>query len=447
MRDQLQQLRVSHIRYLLIFSLAPIFPHMKNSLVADKVLGLDGVFMMGIAYSLGLGLLFLLKELRGVARFARGLGALTGLFFLAWLTLPQGLVSQVSSMLFSLCFGGCAGVALFAYSNALNDGERLLGAALASLFCLLSQVFYSVFSLWEISGTLYLISQVAVTVGCLCFYRQEDFHERASEAKPSLVTLATMLFVFLAHRAVMFFYSYLPASLPSLLSELVGIGIFLLSLFIFFVLRFKIWHLCNIFFSGLLISYALRVFMPGSGGQRLSEVFSAFSHTGFLASYYLLGYTLHRHVDFKRFKSVLFLLFNGSLLLHVVPGRVYAANPEAVPVAGGLLTMVLFLVFVIGSPAMFQRLYHAEEPAQPPPEVDQAQRWEELMMRYGLNPREREVAVLLLQGHLIKQCADIMGVSPDTVKYHARNVYQKTGIGGRTELHSFFYGNHTDATS
>ena len=178
----------------------------------------------------------------------------------------------------------------------------------------------------------------------------------------------------------------------------------------------------------------------GGSGQRLSEAFSAFSHTGFLASYYLLGYTLNRHADFKRFKRVLFLLFNGSLLLHVVPGRIYAMSPEAVPLAGGLLTLLLFLAFVIGSPAMFQQLYRADEHALPPPETSREQRVEELMQAHGLTPREREVAVLLLQGHLIKQCADIMGISPDTVKYHARNIYQKTGIGGRTELHHFFYG-------
>ena len=268
--EQLKQLRPSHIRYLLIFSLAPIFPHMKNSLVADKVLGMDGVFMMGIAYSLGLGLLFLLRELKDLARFARGLAALTALFFLGWLVLPQGLPSQLSSMLYSLCFGGCAGVALFAFCNALNDGERLVGAALASLFCLLSQVLFSIFSLWEISGTLYISAQVVVTVSCLLCYRQEDFHEQATEGKPSLTTLATMLFVFLAHRAVMFFYSYLPASLPNLGSELIGIAVFLLTLYVFFKLRFKVWHLCNIFFSGLLISYALRVFMVG--GQRPAPV-------------------------------------------------------------------------------------------------------------------------------------------------------------------------------
>lgn len=277
-----------------------------------------------------------------------------------------------------------------------------------------------------------------MTTLCLATYRQEDFAPVAPpEGKASIGTLATMLFVFLAHRGVMFFYSYLPASLPGLGMELLGIAVFLLSLLVFFALRFKIWHMCNIFFSGMLISYALRVFMVGPEGQKLSEAFSAFSHTGFMVSYYLLGYTLSRHVDFQRFKRVLFLLFNASLLLHVVPGRVYALNPNAVPAVGAVITFLLFLAFVIGSPAMFQQLYKATEQAAP---VDREARREALMAQYGLTPREREVANLLLQGHLIKQCADILGISADTVKYHSRNVYQKTGIGGRSELHQFFYG-------
>lgn len=64
-----------------------------------------------------------------------------------------------------------------------------------------------------------------------------------------------------------------------------------------------------------------------------------------------------------------------------------------------------------------------------------------LMDRYAFTPREQDVAKLLLKGYLFKQCADQLGISADTVKYHARNIYQKTGIGGRSELNQFFDDN------
>lgn len=433
-REEMKHIRLSHLRYMLIFSLAPIFPNMKNSLIADRVLGLDGVYAMGIAYCLGLGLLFLVRNTDKLARFARRLALITAAFFLAWILLPQGLPSRLSSVLFSLGLGGCSGVSLYAFTYALNDGERLVGAALACLFCLLSQVIYSLFSLWQISGPLYLGTQVLVTAVCLAFYRQGDFGA-VQAALPSKFSkpLATMLFVFFAHRAVVFFYSYLPASLPRLASEFVGILIFLLSLLVFFTFRFKLWHMCNLFFIGMLAAYAARIFLPGEEGLRLSETFSAFSFTGFMASYYLLGFTLSRHADFRLFKRVLFLLFNASLLLHVIPGAVASYNYDAMPTAGALVTLILFVAFVISSPAMFQPLYQPPPQApiaMPDAEEERMARRQALMDRYAFTPREQDVAKLLLKGYLFKQCADQLGISADTVKYHARNIYQKPASAG-----------------
>jgi DNA-binding CsgD family transcriptional regulator len=53
---------------------------------------------------------------------------------------------------------------------------------------------------------------------------------------------------------------------------------------------------------------------------------------------------------------------------------------------------------------------------------------------HRLSVREREVLVLLAEGQRYKQIADLLGVSPDTVKSHASRVYRKTGASGRTDL-------------
>lgn len=64
---------------------------------------------------------------------------------------------------------------------------------------------------------------------------------------------------------------------------------------------------------------------------------------------------------------------------------------------------------------------------------DQLERW-------GLTPAEREVAVLLLQGHGHKQIAFATGRSERTVRQHAVAVYEKSGLHGRAELAAFFLG-------
>jgi DNA-binding CsgD family transcriptional regulator len=57
---------------------------------------------------------------------------------------------------------------------------------------------------------------------------------------------------------------------------------------------------------------------------------------------------------------------------------------------------------------------------------------------WQLTPTEREVALLILQGHGHKQIAAITGRSERTVRQHAVAVYQKAGLGGRAELAAFF---------
>jgi len=53
-------------------------------------------------------------------------------------------------------------------------------------------------------------------------------------------------------------------------------------------------------------------------------------------------------------------------------------------------------------------------------------------------PAERDVALALLKGRSHKAIAHESGRSERTVRQHAVAVYQKSGLGGRTELSAFF---------
>ena len=57
---------------------------------------------------------------------------------------------------------------------------------------------------------------------------------------------------------------------------------------------------------------------------------------------------------------------------------------------------------------------------------------------WRLTPTEREVALMLLQGHGHKQIAARTHRSERTVRQHAGVVYEKAGLGGRAELAAFF---------
>ena len=49
-----------------------------------------------------------------------------------------------------------------------------------------------------------------------------------------------------------------------------------------------------------------------------------------------------------------------------------------------------------------------------------------------LTPREREIAVLAGRGYSNDEIADLLVLSPATVKTHLGSVYRKLGVGGRT---------------
>ncbi len=58
--------------------------------------------------------------------------------------------------------------------------------------------------------------------------------------------------------------------------------------------------------------------------------------------------------------------------------------------------------------------------------------------RSVLTEREREVAHLLLRGHSSKSAGQKLGISPDTVQMHRKNLYAKLDLSSQSELFSLF---------
>jgi LuxR family maltose regulon positive regulatory protein len=51
----------------------------------------------------------------------------------------------------------------------------------------------------------------------------------------------------------------------------------------------------------------------------------------------------------------------------------------------------------------------------------------------ALSEREREVLSLVAQAMPNKKIARVINVSPETVKWHLKNIFGKLGVGGRDE--------------
>ena len=52
----------------------------------------------------------------------------------------------------------------------------------------------------------------------------------------------------------------------------------------------------------------------------------------------------------------------------------------------------------------------------------------------GLSPQQREVAVMMAQGHSNQAIAEHMGVSLNTASYHVKQVFQRLDVHERTAV-------------
>jgi DNA-binding CsgD family transcriptional regulator len=76
------------------------------------------------------------------------------------------------------------------------------------------------------------------------------------------------------------------------------------------------------------------------------------------------------------------------------------------------------------------------EPSPPPVWTPDKGLTERFVEKFGLTPREKEVAELAIQGKSNKEIAAALNIKFNTVDVHLRHVYGKTGAQGRFALMS-----------
>lgn len=159
-------------------------------------------------------------------------------------------------------------------------------------------------------------------------------------------------------------------------------------------------------------------------------------------SYFAFGfYAVYRIVVFSDLAAdtrVLWLSGFGLML-----GRIGDAAGEGICLVLGQhvplligLTAVLFAVTVLVFFRVYQTLYIPEYRQQ----QDKKERLYAFSVQHDLSAREREMLLLLVDGKTNKEIADSLCISENTVKFHIRNLLQKTGCKNRNELVLLYMG-------
>jgi DNA-binding CsgD family transcriptional regulator/positive regulator of sigma E activity len=439
-----RNVRVSHLKYMLIFPLAPVFANMQGVLFSDSIqlFNLDAMTLMGSAYCVGAGVLFAFTSTKNMALVSKASALVTAAAFIVWLLLPESLPSLLTAIFFMFGLGGCAACASFAYTFTLNNTERLLGAAAISLFFALNQLISGLSLLSGVFDKTYLAALILGTCVCLSFYKAEDFSATESRPKASLnPALKLTLYFFIAHYFVEIFYTYLPgSSSPAAMAANGAVGILAICLAVALQLitRRSVWTMCNLFFIAMICTYGLYFMPEGTALRSFARYIHGFEQMGYIAAYYLLGCVFKKHGNFHIFKLCLVTILPVSMISYVIPGAISAHSPELLPLAATLISGAVFVVFILLSPAYSKYLFYAEwsDDFHAVDMTEAVRRVEEsdVLENLKLTPREKEVAAFLLHGKDAKQIADELKISVHTANFHIKNLYKKLGINNRSEL-------------
>jgi len=444
----IRNVRLDHLQYMLIFPLAPVFANMQGNFFSDSIrlFGLDAMTLMGSAYCIGAGVLFAFTNVKNMARVSRISAAIMAAAFVSWIILGESLLSLLLAILFMFFLGGCAACAAFAYTFALNNTERLLGAAMISTFFAVNQIDSGLSLLSGLFDKTYLASLVAGTGICILLYRRSDFSIAKNKPKATLnPALKLTLYFFIAHYFVEIFYTYLPgSSTPGAMvtNGTVGILVVCLAVAMQLVTKRSIWNMCNLFFIAEIGTYMLYFLQDGSPLRSFARFLHGFEQMGYIAAYYLLGCVFKKHGDFRIFKLCLVTILPTSMLSYVIPGLFASHAPTLLPLAATLISGTVFVMFILMSPAYSNHLFFAEwsddfygvDMAEAGRKIDLSGMLENL----GLSPREKEVAILLLQGRSAKEIAQSLEITISTANFHIKNLYRKLKISNRSELFARF---------
>jgi DNA-binding CsgD family transcriptional regulator/multisubunit Na+/H+ antiporter MnhF subunit len=441
----IHNVRLNRLQYMLIFSLAPVFANMQDKLFGDSVrfFGLDAMTLMGSAYCIGAGVLFAFSNVKNMSKLSRVSASFMAAAYIPWIAIGDSRLSLLPAILFMFFLGGCAACSAFAYTFALNNTERLLGAAMISVFFALNQIDSGLSLLSGFFSKTYLTTIAAGSCVCLFLYKTDDFAAVENKPKATLnPALKLTLYFFIAHYFVEIFYTYLPGtSMPDALVANGTVGIFVVILTVVLQLltkRSSIWNMCNIFFLAEIGTYMLYFMTEGSALRSFSRFLHGFEQIGYIAAYYLLGCVFKKHGDFRIFKLCLVTILPVSMFSYLIPGLFVSYIPELLPLVATLTSGAVFIVFILMSPAYSKHLFFAEwsDDFYEADMTETGQKNDQSCILEGmeLSPREKEVTLLLLQGKSAKEIANVLDITVSTANFHIRNIYKKLNISKRSEL-------------
>jgi DNA-binding CsgD family transcriptional regulator len=156
----------------------------------------------------------------------------------------------------------------------------------------------------------------------------------------------------------------------------------------------------------------------------------------------MLAGAQRRFASYKLLKRCTVIFVILSPITTLSDDVVESMFPNMLPVITLVYVLVITLGLLMASPYSYKYLFsagwisdlHKADMTLLREKVEKADRF----AKYGLTPRERDVATLLLAAQTRRMISGALGVSESTVKTHTSNLYNKLNINSRIELFRLF---------
>ena len=445
---KLSSIRLGYMQYFFAFPLAMIFATSQHYLLQGRadMFGLKFITIGVVAFGVGATAFFSMASAKNIALLSRIASLLALAGFVPYLLLPDGAAAFACAVLFMAGIGGCVSLSSFSSGFVLNHAERFMGSVIILLF---SGTVRIANELFRLPGFAMPAVMGAVALGLMAstfLCNAGAFAQRGANPGKYNAAIWLVLFLFFSYFMTKSLGIHLEAfHLPksNIAKGFSVLAAALLCLIAQASLKRGIWTMCNVFFIAAIGCFALDAF-----GQRvLADVAYGFREIGMVVAFYLIGCATNRFSNFRMHKQLLFIMMPAIVPIYVIPDLL-AGAALLYPAAIGI-SSALFVVFLLLSPVFSKHVFSADwhdskmqggeaETAGPEWAPPSKPRQTGQLEEYHLTPREKEIAVLLLQGMEIKQVAGTLNLKFDTVRYHMKNLYKKLNIGSRTELFARF---------
>ena len=363
--------------------------------------------------------------------------------FIPFLFLPYGTPRLLFAMIAYAGLGGCVTAARCGYAFALNNAERLIGMLIMFFFCACIY-FLDYIGVEERSTVPLVLTLVLLFALCFCLlkFKESDLEVKEEATKQDTKGLYCALAYFMAYFAIDgYTWSLVDSTLKTPYLFFV-IGMLLAGILFalaFTKLRMNLWHIWNIFLGAAALMALFAMLASAIGTTKPQHFFAGFSLIGWPLSMYMLGCAQRQFASYKLLKQCTVIFVIASPVLNFSDELAEKVAPQFFPAATLIVVILFLLLTLFFSQYSYTYLFSApwvsnmmkDDMNYVEPEAD-------VFIGYDLTPRQKEVALLLLQAKTRRQIAGELKLSESTVKTHTAELYKKLNINSRAELFKLF---------